>query len=164
MKTYQIFLTIVALIFGAFAGAAPAQANMSMLDNFNYDQPAFKTSMPFATTHAVIQVSEDDPARWSMVLNNAQNLLDSMGASKIQIVVVTYGPGLKMILASSPLAERIAALDKEGVEFDACHNTMLGMAKATGTMPVIVPEAVIVPAGVLRILQLESHGFLYLKP
>ncbi|HQT63730.1 MAG TPA: DsrE family protein [Acidocella sp.] len=137
---------------------------MSMLDNYDFNKPAFKNSMPFATTHAVIQVSEDDPARWNLVLNNAQNMLDFMGASKIQIVIVAYGPGLKMLLAGSPVAGRIQSLDQEGVEFDACHNTMLAMEKATGQMPVIVPPAVIVPAGVIRIMQLEAHGFSYLKP
>lgn len=164
MFTYLIRLTIAAVLLCGLAGARPAMANMSMLDNFNYAQPAFKNAMPFATTHVVIQVSQDDPARWNLVLNNAQNLLDSFGADKIQIVVVAYGPGLKILLANSPVAERLATLDQEGIEFDACHNTMMGMAKATGKMPELVLSAVIVPAGVQRILQLESHGFLYLKP
>ncbi len=164
MKSYLIRLTIGAAFAVAPFALKPAFANMSMLDNYDYNTPSFKTSAPFATVHVVIQVSEDDPARWNLVLNNAQNLLDFMGASKTQIVVVAYGPGLKMLLADSPVAGRIQSLDQEGVEFDACHNTMMAMAKASGHMPVIVAPAVIVPAGVVRILQLESHGFSYLKP
>ncbi|MBU2837690.1 hypothetical protein HF673_18910, partial [Acidithiobacillus thiooxidans] len=48
--------------------------------------------------------------------------------------------------------------------FDACHNTMLQMAKKLGHLPKLVPSAVIVPAGIVRIMQLESHGFDYVKP
>lgn len=147
-----------------FAGAQAARANMSMLDDFDFNKPAFQTDMPFATAHLVLQVSQDDPARWNLALNNAQNVLDFLGASKVQIVLVTYGPGLKMLLADSPVAQRIASMSKEGIEFDACHNTMMGMARATGKMPVLVPQAVIVPAGIVRIMQLESHGFSYIKP
>ncbi|OZB31252.1 MAG: hypothetical protein B7X51_09220 [Pseudomonas sp. 34-62-33] len=84
-------------------------------------------------------------------MNNAQNLLAALGAKKVQIVVVAFGPGLKMLLADSPLARRVAALDAQGVEFDACHNTMEGMARKLGHLPELVPAAVVVPAGVVRL-------------
>ncbi|MGH7051751.1 MAG: DsrE family protein [Acetobacteraceae bacterium] len=145
-------------------GMAGARANPSMLKTFRFDQPAFIKPHPFATVHLLIQVSENDQARWNLALNNAQNMLDDMGDDKIQIVIVAYGPGLRMFLAESPVATRIASLDAEGVEFDACHNTMENMAKKLGHLPALVPQAVIVPSGVIRIVQLEAHGFSYLKP
>jgi len=159
----------LALTWGGLAAtgpamAAPPSANPSMLKDFQFDHPRFVHQVPFAQRRLVLQVSEDDPARWTLVLNNAQNVLDFVGADKAQVVVVAYGPGLKMLFADSPVAKRIAALDHEGIEFDACHNTMLGMAKAMGHMPALVPSAVIVPAGIVRIMQLESHGFSYIKP
>jgi intracellular sulfur oxidation DsrE/DsrF family protein len=146
------------------AGAATAHANPSMLKTFKFDQPAFIKDHPFAKAHVVIQVSQDDPARWHLVLNNVQNMLNYLGEDQIQIVVVSYGPGLKMLLPKSRMGRRIAALSNEGVEFDACHNTMEHMARKLGHMPTLVPDAVIVPAGVIRIVQLESHGFTYIKP
>lgn len=145
-------------------GVVNAQTNPSMLKTFNFDQPTFIKPHPFAKAHVVIQVSQDDPARWTLVLNNVANMLEYMGQDRIQIVVVSYGPGLKMLLPAGKMGKRIAALTQEGVEFDACHNTMEGMARKLGHMPVLVPEAVIVPAGVIRIVQLESHGFTYIKP
>jgi intracellular sulfur oxidation DsrE/DsrF family protein len=147
------------------AGAMQAQAaNPSMLHDFHFDKPAFIHDLPFARTNLVIQVSEDDPQRWALALNNAQNAMDFFGQEKVRIVIVAYGPGLRMLLANSPMAKRIASLDAEGVEFDACHNTMEGMAKKLGHMPKLVPQAVIVPAGLVRIMQLEQHGFDYIKP
>ncbi|MCF3945238.1 DsrE family protein [Acidiphilium iwatense] len=159
---------LVAAFFGlavfGFMPAGLARANPSMLKDFKFDHPIFQHPHQFATRHLVLQVSEAYPAVWTLALNNAQNVLNFMGDDKVQIVVVAYGPGLKMLLANSPDAKRIAAMDAEGIEFDACHNTMMAMMHATGHMPVLVPQAVIVPAGIVRIMQLETHGFAYIKP
>lgn len=143
---------------------AAAQTNPSMLKTFKFEQPTFIKPHPFAKAHVVVQVSQDDPARWHLVLNNVANMLQYMGEDRIHIVVVSYGPGLKMLLHNSKAGKRIASLSQEGVEFDACHNTMEGMARKLGHMPVLVPQAVIVPAGVIRIVQLQNHGFTYIKP
>ena len=147
------------------AGLATAQAaNPSMLNDFKFDAPTFVHQLPFAQYKMVIQVSQDDPYVWNLALNNAQNVLNDLGQEKVQIVIVTYGPGLRMLLKDSPVADRIASQDAEGIEFDACHNTMMGMAKKLGHLPELVPQAVIVPAGVVRIMQLEHAGFAYIKP
>ncbi|MDA8051677.1 MAG: hypothetical protein M0002_17030 [Rhodospirillales bacterium] len=150
------------LLGAALSGAA--RANPSMLRTFNLNHPEFISSHPFATTHVVIQVSEASPAVWTLALNNVENLLGSLGQNRIQIVVVAFGPGLRILLAGSPDAARIQAMSVEGVEFDACHNTMERMAKKLGHLPVLLPQAVIVPSGVLRIIQLETHGFTYIRP
>ena len=145
------------------AGLAQA-ANPSMLKDFNFDKPAFIHDLPFAHYKVVMQVSQDDPALWNLTLNNAQNLLDYFGQEKVRVVVVAYGPGLLMFLKNSPVEQCIASQDSEGVEFDACHTTMEGMAKKLGHMPELVPQAVVVPAGVGRIMQLEKAEFAYIKP
>ena len=82
----------------------------------------------------------------------------------MRIVVVAYGPGLKMLFKDSAAAARIAEADAAGIEFDACNNTLQGMAKALGHTPELQPAAVIVPAGVVRIMQLEKSGFEYVRP
>lgn len=154
---------VVACLLG-FVWVNTASANMSMLKNFQFDHPVFEHKLPFAKAHLVLQISQADPARWTLVLNNAQNVLDILGAQNVQIVVVAYGPGLRMLLKGSPDTARIASMNAEGIEFDACHQTMKAMAKQIGHMPVLVPPAVIVPGGVVRIMQLEAHGFAYIKP
>lgn len=145
-------------------GMASAFANVSMLNDFHFDHPAFIHNHPFANRKLVVQVSQDNPARWDLVLNTSQNILNYFGQEKVQVVIVAFGPGLKFLLANSPMKQTIAALNSEGVEFDACHNTMLQFKKKLGHMPKLVPSAVIVPAGIVRIMQLESHGFNYVKP
>lgn len=157
-------VAVLATVLALAVSGGMARANPSMLGTFDFDHPAFLHANPAATRHVVIQVSAAAPGHWLMALNNAQNLLAALGARKAQIVVVAFGPGVKMLLAGSPVARRVAALDAEGVEFDACHNTMAAMARYLGHMPKLVPQAVIVPAGAERIVQLEAHGFAYLKP
>ena len=155
-------LLLTALLVGS---ATHAYAdNPSMMKDFNFEKPAFIHDLPFAKYKLVLQVSSDDQQLWALTLNNAQNVLDNLGQGNVRIVVVAYGPGLLMLLKNSPVAERLAAQNAEGIEFDACHVTMEGMAKKLGHMPVLAPSAVIVPGGVVRLMQLEKNGFAYVKP
>jgi len=143
----------------------PAWANVSMLQDFDFNKPTFIHDHPFAKAKVVLQVSQADPARWDLTLNNAQNLLNYFGQEQVQIVVVAFGPGIKMYLPKNKaIADRIAAINAEGVEFDVCHNSMEQFKKKTGHLPPLDPSVVIVPAGIVRIMQLESHGFDYIKP
>ncbi len=155
---------LLALSMACGAMSFAQAANPSMLNDFNFDKPIFIHSVPFAQEKLVLQMSSGNPAQWHFVLNNAQNVLEHFGQDKVQIVVVAFGPGLKMLLKNSPVGKLIEAQDAEGIEFDACHNTMKAMAKELGHMPELVPQAVIVPAGVVRIMQLEKAGFAYIRP
>lgn len=149
----------------ALLAAHPARAeNRSMLDSFRFDRPDFVHPMPDATQTVVMQISDDRPGLFPMALNNVRNVLAGFPKGTMRVVVVAYGPGLKLIMKDGAEATGIAELDAAGVEFDACWNTMQGMAKATGKLPELLPAAVIVPAGVTRILQLQKAGALYLRP
>ncbi|SCC94318.1 conserved exported hypothetical protein [Thiomonas sp. X19] len=155
-------LLVTALLVG---GATYARAdNPSMMKDFNFEKPTFVHDLPFAKYKLVLQVSNGNQKLWNLTLNNAQNVMDNLGQGNVRIVVVAYGPGLLMLLKNSTVSERIAAQDAEGIEFDACHVTMEGMAKKLGHMPVLTPSAVIVPGGVVRLMQLEKNGFAYVKP
>ncbi|MHB1566592.1 MAG: DsrE family protein [Acidiferrobacter sp.] len=153
------------MIMAAVVAVAPrAQATISMLHDFQYSHPTFVHPNPFATTHILLQISQAIPARWNLALNNAQNIMDYLGQQHVQIVVVAFGPGLKMYFKGSPVATRIQSLNAEGVEFDACDNTYKQMTKVMGRKPQLVKAAVLVPAGIIRIVQLERDGFSYVKP
>jgi intracellular sulfur oxidation DsrE/DsrF family protein len=83
------------------------------------------------------------------------------------IEVVTYGPGLMMLVeGKSPVAARIAAmsLEHENLKFSACANTMDVIEKKTGTKPVLISEAVVTPSGVVRLVELQGEGYAYIKP
>jgi uncharacterized protein len=166
MRRIRSIRAVAALAVLGLLGAAPAAraANWDLYKHWDFGKVAFLHDMAFAQKKIVLQVSQDDAALWNLALNNAGNLLHYWGPGKIRIVLVTYGPGLKMLFAKTPVAARLQSLDAEGVEFDACHQTMLGVERRTGRLPALVPQAAVVPAGVVRIMQLEEHGFDYVKP
>ena len=45
----------------------------------------------------IIQVSDNKPAKWNLVLHNAKNVQDDEGAANVDIVIVAYGPGIGML-------------------------------------------------------------------
>ena len=118
-----------------------------------------------------IQVDQNDPALMNLVLNNVSNLTEyyHCKGEQVQIEVVAYGPGLNMLREDkSPVKDRLKRI-KEGsfpstVNFSACHNTMMGMEKAEGHPIPIVPQASVVPAGVVRLSELQEQGWSYIRP
>jgi intracellular sulfur oxidation DsrE/DsrF family protein len=118
-----------------------------------------------------IQVDQDDPAVMNQALNNVANILDmyqSKGQS-VKIEVVAYGPGLHMLRDdSSPVKDRIKQLSAlsfpSEVKFSACNITKTGMEKHEGHPITIIPQAGIVPSGVMRLIELQEDGWSYLKP
>ena len=49
----------------------------------------------------VFQVSDADPAKWNLALNNARNVQQDLGSDKVAIEIVAYGPGIGMLKLDS---------------------------------------------------------------
>ena len=120
------------------------------------------------THHIAIQIDQNDPQVMNMVLNNATNVIEYYRAKNedVDVEIVAYGPGMHMLRAdTSPVADRIKHLKEMGkVQFSACNNTKQNMEKAEGHAISIVPEATIVPAGVVRLMELQEQGWSYVRP
>jgi uncharacterized protein len=121
--------------------------------------------------HIVIQVSQNDAERMNLALNNTANAIKYYtGKSEgIEVEIVAYGPGLNMLREdTSPVKDRIRALkaSAEGghVHFSACHNTQMAMEKREGHPIKIIPEATVVPAGIVRLTQLQEEVWSYIRP
>ena len=109
----------------------------------------------------VIQVSDNDPAKWSLALNNAKNLQDDVGAANVDIEIVAYGPGINMLKLESSAGARIADALTANVKVLACENTMRGQKLSREDM---LPALGFVPAGVTEIMTKQSQGWAYLRP
>jgi uncharacterized protein len=80
---------------------------------------------------------------------------------------VTFGPGLHMVRQdTSPVRARIEemALSTPEVSFKACGNTQQNMQKSENKTIPIIPEANVVPSGVVRVMELQEKGWSYVKP
>jgi hypothetical protein len=117
----------------------------------------------------VLQVNTNDPAAMNLALNNATNVTQNYRdlGEKVQIEVVTFGPGLHMLRDdTSPVKARIEAmaLSAPEVSFKACGNTQENMGKAENKTIPIIPQAQVVRSGVVRVMELEEQGWTYVKP
>jgi hypothetical protein len=118
-----------------------------------------------------IQVDQNDPQVMNLALNNANAVIEYYRAKNedVDIDVVAYGPGLHMLRAdTSPVQDRIKRLKDMvfpgKIQFSACNNTKQGMEKAEGHAISILPDASIVPSGVVHLMELQEQGWSYVRP
>jgi len=121
-------------------------------------------------THKLaLHVDRNDADVMKLALNNSRNAYDlyKERGEEIAIEIVAYSQGLHMLRDdTSPVKEEIRELRKHmpHVAFGACNNTKRGMEKREGKPVPIIPEATIVPAGIVRLVELQEAGYAYAKP
>jgi intracellular sulfur oxidation DsrE/DsrF family protein len=109
----------------------------------------------------VFQVSDADPQKWNLALNNARNLQDDLGAEATELEIVVYGPGIGMLKSDSPVAKRVADALKSGVKVVACENTMRNQKLVAADM---LPSIGYVGAGVVELMKKQQQGYAYIRP
>ena len=131
----------------------------------------FALALPFASSASdepkhkiVIQVSTDDVRTQNMAMNNAVNLQKALGQDNVAIEIVAYGPGLTMLTPKSKASKRVPNLAMQDITFSACGNTKSKMEKKSGKSVALVDGVRVVPAGVLRIMELQEAGWSYVRP
>ena len=136
--------SVVAVACLAFAAAAPAQSPQAS-----------------ARSKVVLQVSESDPAKWNLALNNAKNIQTDLAPPNVDIEIVAYGPGIGMLKADSVVGNRVDEAIAAGVKVVACENTMRAQ-KLTQTD--MLNKISYVQAGVVEIMQKQQQGWAYIRP
>jgi hypothetical protein len=114
-----------------------------------------------AKNRVVIQVSDNDPVKWNLALNNARNLQAGLGKDNVEIEIVAYGPGLNMVKTGSAVASRVDEGVLSGLNIVACQNTMANQKVGKDQ---ILPGVNSVPAGVVEIMRRQQQGWSYLRP
>ena len=128
-------------------------------------QIAVAADKPFVEKKIVLQISDPNPFKQTLVLNVANNLIKEYGTDKVAIEIVAFGPGLRLMFDDNANKGRIDSLVAEGVEFSACSNTKKNMAKKLGYPPVLHPAAKSDGPGVVRIVKLVTEdGYTLVKP
>ena len=84
-----------------------------------------------AKNRALFQVTDNDPARWNLILNNMENLRAGVGAEGAEIELVAYGPGINMLKGDTSVKERIATALGAGVK--ACSHVVTACGSGTST-------------------------------
>jgi len=100
------------------------------------------------------------------VLGNISNYYKGMGGSdKVTIALVMHGPALKAFqkkAATPNLAHHVDGLAKDGLQLNACGNTMRAQRI---TLEDLLPGFVKAEqGGVVRLAELQLQGYVYLRP
>jgi uncharacterized protein len=116
------------------------------------------------TSRVVYHLTDLDKV--DFVLGNISNHFAGMGGSdKVTIALVVHGPALKAFHTSEALGDvskRTEELSKTGLQMHACGNTMRAQ---NVTLKDLLPGFVVADkGGVVRVAELQSQGFIYLRP
>ena len=108
----------------------------------------------------------NDLDKVNFVFNNIQNHFDGVGGpDNVTIALVIHGQALKAFhaaFANPDITKRVGQFSKAGVELAVCGNTMKSQ---NVTVQDLLPGFVAVEqGGVVRIAELQSQGYLYLRP
>jgi intracellular sulfur oxidation DsrE/DsrF family protein len=117
----------------------------------------------------LLQVSREDTDGMNLALANAVNakkLYDTRG-EQLQVEIVAYGPGITMLREDkSPVKDRIAEVKKEipGLVLSMCGNAKAAAERREGKEVVPMAGVGVVPAGIVRVMELEEQGWSYVRP
>lgn len=135
-----------------------------LLSSIVFQASAATEDKPFAEHKVVLQISDADPTKQTLVLNVANNLIKAYGPDKVDVEIVAFGPGLRLMFDDNHNKGRINGLTENGVRFAACGNTLAKVSKQLGNTPTLNSNATQVQAGVVRIIDLVGDGYTLIKP
>ena len=119
---------------------------------------------PFAEHKFVLQISDMDPSKQTLVLNVASNILKAYGQDQADVEIVAFGPGLRLLFEGNSNSDRIDGLVDSGVRFFACQNTINNMSKIIGEPIKVNKHASSGKGGIVRIKELVDQGYMLAKP
>jgi intracellular sulfur oxidation DsrE/DsrF family protein len=150
------------ILWGAFSALGAAFASAATRANAAAD--VAPQDRPQGKLKVVYHLSDLDKVNF--VIGNIQNHFDGVGGpDNVTIALVVHGQALRAFHASSAnpdLSRHVGQFSKVGVELAACGNTMKSQNITLGDL---LPGFVSADkGGVVRIAELQSQGYLYLRP
>lgn len=108
----------------------------------------------------------NDLDKVSFVLGNIQNHFDGVGGpDHVTIALVIHGQALRAFHSASAnpdITRRVGQFSRAGLELAACGNTMKSQkVELKDLLPGFISAD---RGGVVRIAELQSQGYLYLRP
>jgi hypothetical protein len=139
---------------------------------------SFGATLTAASTRASAATAEASPGKLKVVyhlsdhdkvgfvLGNIRNHIEGVGGPEhVTIALVVHGPALRAfhaVSASPDISRQVGQFSKSGYELAACGNTMKAQDV---TLKELLPGFVSADkGGVVRIAELQSQGYLYLRP
>lgn len=129
---------------------------LSLVAFFLVEKPANAQSTNY---HLVVDMVSADTSDHATILRQIRNLWKELPGTKVEIVM--HGKAITMVQKGQVVMEdRIMALQKEGVVFAVCRNTM---KRYNLTEKDFIPSATFVPAAIAELVKKQQEGWSYIK-
>jgi intracellular sulfur oxidation DsrE/DsrF family protein len=107
----------------------------------------------------VWEIASGDTTDQKMLYKQVNNVLNAAPGTQIELVF--HGPAITAVLKDTGyFKQELLGIHRRGVRIAACGNSL----KNRGIDPArLMPEAFIVPAGIVEIVQKQEEGWRYIK-
>ncbi len=141
----SMFKALFLLCFGVFSFAQ---------SSFSNPEPTFEVQRK-----VVVQLYYADIKRVNQTLGMIYNILKEYPAQTLNVVVVTYGPGMRAIKKDydKQTLLRIQSLMEYDVEFIGCRNTMESMHWKDSDF---INDVSFVQAGIVELIERQVDGYI----
>lgn len=145
----SMFKALFLLCFGVFSFAQ---------SSFSNPEPTFEVQRK-----VVVQLYYADIKRVNQTLGMIYNILKEYPAQTLNVVVVTYGPGMRAIKKDydKQTLLRIQSLMEYDVEFIGCRNTMESMHWKDSDF---INDVSFVQAGIVELIERQVDGYIAVNP
>ncbi len=145
----SMFKTLFLLCFGTFSFAQ---------SSFSDPAPTFEKPRK-----VVVQLYYSEIKRVNQTLGMIYNILKEYPAETLNVVVVTYGPGMRAIKKDydKHTLLRIQSLMEYDVEFIGCRNTMESMHWKESDF---INDVSFVQAGIVELIERQVEGYIAVNP
>ncbi len=110
----------------------------------------------------VFHLDIDSTPVFELMLGNIQNLLRSETSAEIAVVANGYAVKLFTKPNLEKYRDKIKDLAKIGVRFYVCNNALMNLVKINQDQ--VSEFCEIIPAGIVKLIELQQKGYAYIKP
>ena len=108
----------------------------------------------------LLEVNQNNPATWKVTISNLKTMEKVVGMDTAHAEVIAWGPGIHMLLRNSPVAKDIQSLAMYGIEFAACHQTMMALHIGKAQL---ASGVTVVPGAIAEIVRRHHQGWTEIK-
>ena len=164
------FVAMSLILFGIFVGWKTSQSYYLEENVLNFaeevrDFPVHKNSN---TWHVMLHVSNNDPRRFNILLNETEYLLKThkKNHQPIEIELLANGKGINLLKdKGSVLTEKLEQLTDKypNLILSACGQTLARLEKDTGEKVTLLPGTNVVRSALYQVTKRQKEGWSYFR-
>ena len=128
---------------------------------FSHASLAHQSTTTTNTPKIVIHVNNGTKRTYKAALSYAKIFRERYG-NKLKLEIISNSTGVGLVNAKNTYKLKVKGLLQQGVKFSVCNNTLTKIRKHKNVP--IVEGVDIVPFGILKVIELQSKGYLYINP